>query len=205
MKNIILLLGVTIFALSCSKDELISPKQVNSGLVKEALAIPDNRSAIVTFQMLNAEEKVLFCRSRLEGLLKTRKFSAEQVKHINELIKFAKPELYESKTPIIRERIKSFTKRWVTEGQKYFTFQQLFFIGFRFDQCESAFSDEIVPPPPQNDCSCCSDCLSQCFFGSVGTCSTKVACKKTDSGCGIIGTSGCDGECSNSTPDGTQG
>lgn len=202
MKNYILFLSIIFIAFACSKDEVTSPSTVNYGLVKEALVIQDNRSAIVTFQMLTPLEKALFCQSRLTNILKTQNFSADQVKHITELIKFVKPELYNTKSPLIKAQIQDFSNRWVKEGLKYFSFQQIYYIGFNLSQNDNSFANDNINP--NVDCNCCSDCLSQCFFGAVGKCYTKWKCTTQTTGCGIIGTSACDGRCG-TDPQGPQG
>jgi|GEM_PF-2391402 len=189
---------ISIF-ITCQREEIeLSGKEELKIEIKEILSMEDRYKALLAFNALNPKGQAAYWKERLNFIIFSKNYSFEQIKHINQLINRIDPLLYQNDI-LALEEFYFFAEEWTISGLNLFEKEELFFIAFQIETKD--YTVPIVDPGNgggsggyQPNCKCNKSSWAACYFGAHGDC-VSSNCQSTNWGCGIIGTSQCDGEC----------
>jgi hypothetical protein len=184
--------------LSCQQEGIDLFCQEESNVeIKEILLLEDNYNALLAFNILNPDMQAVFWKERLKFIIGSKNYTFEQVNHIKLLLEKIDPALYYSKDEGPMNTFSEFADEWTRIGLNLFEKEELFFIAFQVGTKD--YTVPIIDPGDGGggylpNCKCNKSSWAACYFGAHGDC-VSANCESTNWGCGIIGTSPCDGEC----------
>lgn len=168
---------------------------------------------IPAFRALSNEKKAELWREKLNIIRAKNYWTEEEKNHINKLNQLICPEVYnKEKSKNIKDRLHNWEQYAYDKMNWDSTFVFFNFCTFstekEFLRANMEFNPKAYswlgknhglkntreqnPPPPKPDCICRSN-----WYCLQGYCDKKDTCKETWDGCGIIGSSSCQGLCSN--------
>lgn len=202
MSNKILFAFILILVSSCVKQSIVPYNNIlndSEKKIQALLNLPDALSQRMAFSLFTSEQKALFWNKHISNSVNNNNFNEEQLELINEMSSKITARLYSDKKYAAIFKVTDIDP-WLQKATKVFSNTDIFQLAFNYR------NNLIQYNTPKNNfqhsnCDCevgsnftCYKIVSWPPKITYGNCSaTRQTCIITESGCGFLASSDCDG------------
>ena len=193
---IFVLFASVIFLTSCAKDDDFIEDFSASNYFDRITQIPELETQRLAFDELTSQEKVELWKVKLDNLVKNNKFTTEQLSFIETVKNSINPSIYKKDSKELKVFQTIILKKLYNNGKKVFNNElELFRIFFNLSNIDL---QKTQRQQQQKVCICSMGSAYTCgrvtgwISVEYGNCSGRK-CVMTNSGCGGVWGSECDG------------